>query len=249
MSTACKIETAISRQEWVRETRFGRWFLSTNIWFRHVLGEAVLDFSRLLGADHPAMNRLLDAGCGIGAAFSLLEHYFQPDVIVGVDIDRELIEIAATSALQCQSQVILESSSVVDLDFPDQSFDMIFCHQFLHHTADQKGALQRFYRLLTPGGVVLVGESCRPFIRSLPVRLLFKHPVEAQKSAVEFIDLVKSMGFEVGEHDVKISTPWWSRWDLGLSEKLGIAGKKTLQATEVLIVARKPALAQRSQKA
>jgi ubiquinone/menaquinone biosynthesis C-methylase UbiE len=110
---------------------------------------------------------------------------------------------------------------------------MIFCHQLLHHATDQTGALQRFYRLLMPGGVVMVGESCRPFVRSLPVRLLFKHPVEAQKSAAEFIGLVKSMGFEVGEHDVKISTPWWSRRDLGLLEKLGIAGGKTLQATEV----------------
>jgi SAM-dependent methyltransferase len=241
MSAVCKNEPAISRQEWVRETRFGCWFLSTNIWFRYVLSEAALDFSRLLGADRPAVNRLLDAGCGIGSAFSLLENYFQPKVIVGVDIDRELTEIAATSALQCECQVILESSPVVDLDFPDQSFDMMFCHQFLHHTADQKGALQRFYRLLIPGGVVLVGESCRPFVRSLPVRLLFRHPVEAQKSAAEFIDLVKSIGFEVGEHGVKISTPWWSRRDLGLSETLGIARGGVLQATEVLIVARKPA--------
>ncbi len=240
MNTLCENQTAVSRQEWVRETRFGRWFLSTNIWSRYVLGEAVLDFNRMLGVDRPAVNRMLDAGCGIGLAFSLLEQYFQPKTIVGVDIDRELTEIAATSAQHCECQVILETTLVVDLNFPDQSFDMIFCHQLLHHTADQEDAVQQFYRLLVPGGVVLIGESCRSFVRSPPVRLLFKHPMKAQKSAAEYVDLVKSMGFAVGEHDVKTSTPWWSRWDLGLLEKLGIAEKKTLQATEILIVARKP---------
>ena len=240
MNTLCGNQPAVSRQEWVRETRFGRWFLSTNIWFRYVLGEAVLDFDRMLGVDRSAVNRMLDAGCGIGLAFSLLEQYFQPKTIVGVDIDRELTEIAVTSAQQCECQVILETTLVVDLNFPDQSFDMIFCHQLLHHTADQEDTVQQFYRLLVPGGVVLIGESCRSFVCSLPVRSLFKHPMRAQKSAAEYVDLVKSMGFAVGEYDVKASTPWWSRWDLGLLEKLGIGGKKTLPATEILIVARKP---------
>ena len=240
MNSLCKNQSAVSRQTWVRETRFGRWFLSTDIWCRYVLDEAVLDLNRMLGADRPAVNRMLDAGCGIGLAFSLLEQHFQPKTIVGVDIDRELTEIAATSAQQCECQVILEASAVVDLSFPDQSFEMIFCHQLLHHTADQEDVVQQFYRLLAPGGVVLIGESCRSFVRSLPVRLLFEHPIEAQKSAVEYVDLVKSMGFEVGEHDVKTSTPWWTRWDCGLLEKLGIAEKNSLQATEILIVARKP---------
>jgi len=183
---------------------------------------------------------MLDAGCGIGLAFSLLEQYFQPKTIVGVDIDKKLIEIAAKSAQQRECQVILEASPVVDFNFAAQSFDMIFCHQLLHHTEDQEGAVQQFHRLLVPGGVLLIAESCRPFIRSLPVRLLFRHPMEAQKSATEYVDLVKSMGFGVSGQDIRASTPWWSRWDFGLVEKFGIAGRRSSQTTEILIVARKP---------
>lgn len=137
--------------------------------------------------------------------------------------------------------MLLESIPIVDLSLPGESVDMIFCHQLLHHTADQDGALRQFYRLLVPGGVALIGESCRPFIRSLPVRLLFRHPMVVQKTASQYIELVQSVGFEVGEGDLKASTPWWSRRDLGLAEKLGISGKQSPDITEVLIVARKPA--------
>lgn len=229
-----------SRKTWIRETRFGRWFLGTNVWFRYILVEAVRDFDRMLGANRPAVNRLLDAGCGTGLAFPLLEQYFQPGCIVGADIDSELIELAAISTRQCGCEVILDARSVVDLDFPDGFFDMIFCHQLLHHCADQEGALRQFHRLLVPGGAVLIGESCRPFIQSLPVRLLFRHPMSVQKTAQEYVELVKAMGFEIGHGGVEMLTPWWSRRDLGLLERLGVSGEKPSEVTEVLIVARKP---------
>ena len=149
--------------------------------------------------------------------------------------------VATTRARDCRCQVVLETTSIVELNYPDQSFDMIFSHQLLHHIIDQENAVRNFYRLLAPGGVVLIGESCRPFIRSLPVRLLFRHPMIVQKTAAQYVDLIRSIGFEVGEHDVETSTPWWSRRDLGLLERLGFSGKRSLQAAEVLIVGKKNA--------
>ena len=240
-STLCNDRATASHGDWVRETRVGRWFVGTDIWRRYVLVEAVLDLRRLLGAGYAGGGRLLDAGCGIGLAFPLLEQYLRPEVIVGVDIDEEMTAVATTRARDCRCQVVLETTSIVELNYPDQSFDMIFSHQFLHHIIDQENAARNFYRLLAPGGVVLIGESCRPFIRSLPVRLLFRHPMIVQKTAAQYVDLIRSIGFEVGEHDVETSTPWWSRRDLGLLERLGFSGKRSLQAAEVLIVGKKNA--------
>jgi 2-polyprenyl-3-methyl-5-hydroxy-6-metoxy-1,4-benzoquinol methylase len=229
------------QQNWVRETRFGRWFLSTEVWRRYVLAQAIVDLNRMVGGEHPTPHRMLDAGCGIGLAFPLLEQHFQPRSILGVDIDRELIDIARASARQCRCQVDLQSTRVADLSLPDEDFDMIFCHQLLHHTMDQVETLRHIQRLLTPGGVLMIGESCRSFIRSFPVRLLFRHPIMVQKTATEYVDLVKSVGFEVLDGDVESSTPWWSRRDLGLLNKFAVAQRDASQATEVLIVARKPA--------
>jgi SAM-dependent methyltransferase len=241
LDASCKNTSVTSSDTWVRETRFGRWFLSTDIWRRYVLGEAIVEFERMLGGGHRGADRILDAGCGVGLSFPLLEHAFQPRSIFGVDVDRELIRSAEAAARQCHCQVLLESAPIVDLGLPSESVDVVFCHQLLHHTAEQEGALREFHRLLVPGGVVLIGESCRPFIHSLPVRLLFRHPMMVQKTASEYVELVTSMGFEVGEGDLKASTPWWSRRDLGLTEKLGITRNKPPDITEVLIVARKPA--------
>jgi ubiquinone/menaquinone biosynthesis C-methylase UbiE len=165
---------------------------------------------------------------------------FKPEVIVAVDIDEEMTGIAAKTARNCRCQVVVETSPVLDLGFPSEHFDMIFCHQLLHHTSNQEDMVRHFYRLLTPGGLLLVGESCRAFIRSFPVRVLFNHPIIAQKTPEQYVRLIKSAGFEIGEHDSKASSPWWSRWDLGVLETLGVAGGRLSQSAEVLIAAKKP---------
>ncbi len=225
--------------EWVRESRFGRWFLTTNIWFEYVLTEAVVDFRQLLDKRLSGAPRLLDVGCHRGLAFELLEQHFQPRTIIGVDIEKEFVSLAQEAAKRCQCEVSCESGTVYDLDLPDSSIDVIFSHQLIHHLSDQDRALEEYYRVLVPGGMILIGESCRSFIHSLPVRLLFRHPPNVQKSADEFVELVKSHGFTVHDEDIKISRPWWSRGDYGLTELLGLPQKER-EPTEVLMIAKKP---------
>ena len=228
-----------SEKDWVRESRFGRWFLTTNIWFRYVLTEAVLDFKRLLKNDICEQHQLLDAGCGRGMAFALLEQHFLPGKIIGVDIDKEQVSRASEAASRCKCKVKLEHSTVSNLNISDSSIDMVFCHQLIHHISNQVAALEEFYRILVPGGVILISESCQPFINSIPVRLFFRHPMNVQKTADEYVELVRSIGFKIRERDIKASIPWWSRKDFGLTEKIGLqqAGK---EVTEILMVARKP---------
>ena len=222
----------------MRETRFGRWFLSAKTWFRYVLTEAVKDFKYLLGDDAPRSSRVLDIGCGQGLSFTLLEQYFNPRIIIGADIDNTLLKNAESAATLCQCEIQLRHETVFKLSFPDESFDMIFCHQLLHHVSNQTEALQELYRVLAAGGVMLISESCKPFIDSWPVRLLFRHPMESQKTAEEYIELIRSIGFHVDEQHIKTSSPWWSHQDFGLLEKVGFSNEKII--TEVLLIARKP---------
>jgi ubiquinone/menaquinone biosynthesis C-methylase UbiE len=224
---------------WVRETRFGRWFLSTQTWYRYVLSQAIIDFKTLMGERLPKHARILDAGCGQGLAFGLLEHHFQPATITGIDIDAEQVKKAATAAGQLATPASAVHINASVQTFAAGSFDLILCHQLLHHTSQQCETLYEFYRLLRPGGILLVGESCRSFINSAPVRLLFRHPEMAQKDAKGYIDLVRSIGFVFGETDIHTSRPWWSRRCLGMAQKLGI-GLNNIEPTEILIVATKP---------
>lgn len=224
---------------WVRETGFGRWFLSTQTWYRWVLSQAIIDFKSLLGGRIPAQARILDAGCGQGLAFGLIEKHFQPSTITGIDIDSEQINKAKVAATQLTTPCTAHHANATQLNFAESSFDIILCHQLLHHTSQQVEVLQEFYRLLTPGGILLVGESCRSFINSVPVRLLFRHPHMAQKDAQGYIDLLHRTNFVFTPEDIQTSRPWWSRRCLGLAQKFGI-GLNNTEPTEILIVATKP---------
>ena len=225
-------------QEWVRESRFGQWFQTTDIWFEYVLSEAILDFKQLLGNSIAETRQLLDIGCHQGLAFQLLEEHFQPKTIIGVDIDREQISLALEAATRCQCHVKCEQGTVYNLDLPNNSIDLIFCHQLLHHLSDQTSGLDELYRVLVPGGVLLIGESCRSFLDLLWVRLFFRHPKQIQKTAHEFVELVKSCGFQIRDEDIKSSIPWWSQKDLGVTEKIGLP-QKAQEPTEVLMIGRK----------
>jgi SAM-dependent methyltransferase len=229
------------RSRWVRETRFGTWFLGTGIWLQYVLDCAVSDLDSLLGTDRRRFRSILDAGCGHGQAFRLLEERFHPDAILGVDVDPEMVARASETAGACAGRVEARLGDITALELPDASVDMVFCHQTLHHVRDQERALRELHRVLEPGGVLLLAESCRRFIRSAPVRLFFRHPMEVQRSAGEHLDLLRAAGFEFGDGGVSTPYPWWSRPDLGIAEWLGRPPPRDPEPTLVEVVAFRPA--------
>ena len=222
---------------WTKESRFGRWFLTTDIWVQYVLKVAVADLAHLLGPSYGPCSIVLDLGCGRGQALPLLEETFKPEVLVGLDVDSAMVKFAAREAARCRCRVQLEVGLAAQLGFADASLDAIFCHQTLHHLADQEATAREFHRVLKPGGVLLMSESCAPFIRSLAVRVLFRHPMAAQKSAEEYLDLLRSAGFTFTDKHVALPYPWWSRPDFGLREWLGWPLPARRQATILNVVA------------
>ena len=227
----------------VRETRFGRWFLGSSIWLQYVLAQAVAELDSLLGAGPRRFASVLDVGCGHGLAFRLLEQRFRPEVMLGVDVDPAMVERARRAAGGCACRVDASVGDVTGLELPDACLDMVFCHQTLHHVADQERALREIHRVLRPGGVLLLAESCRCFIRSLPVKLLFRHPMEVQKSAGECLELLRASGFEFEERNVSTPSPSWSRPDLGIREWLGRPAAADREPRLVHVAAIRPVLA------
>lgn len=227
--------------DWVSETRFGKWFLSTDMWFREVLSLAVAELRELGGARVPAsFNRLMDVGCGQGRTFPLLRRHFAPREIVAVDIDPLMLERARAEAACCEVPVTVKACSVTKLDLPDGAVDGVLCHQLIHHVADQAGALREMHRVLAPGGYLFLSESCAPFINTWTVKWFFRHPQGVQRPAEGYLQLVRDAGFEFDEErDVRTSTPWWSLWDFGFTRRIGLV-RSPPEITELLLVARKP---------
>ena len=211
---------------WVAETLFGTWFINTNIWVKYVLQRSLDDLIRLAGDRLPQSPRVLDLGCGRGKAAPLLLRSLGAREVVGIDVDEEQIETARNEAMPNRA-VRFETAPATSLPIADESMDVVFCHQCLHHFVDQEAALAEIRRILRPGGVLLMSESCRSFIFTRRIRYLFRHPMDVQKTAEEYVDLLRAAGFSVSPESQAASFVWWSRRDMGLFERLGLRPSAT----------------------
>lgn len=219
----------------VKETRIGDWFLNTGIWKVHVIARA-LDFLQPMMPDPDRkFDRILDVGCGFGHSFAQLAARFRPDEIVGVDADPGLSRRAGRAAQRCTCPVRLQPANAARLQFPDDSFDMVFCHQTFHHIVEQEAAMAEFFRVLKPGGVLLFAESTKAYIESWSIRLFFRHPMEVQKTADEYVAMIRAAGFELPEERINLPFLWWSRWDYGAIEWFGFPLPKQGEREETLV--------------
>jgi len=184
---------------------------------------------------------ILDVGCGPGHSLLMLDQRFHPEKIIGLDVDPNVSERSADNAAACKCDVRFVVNNAASIELPDESVDMILCHQTFHHVVDQTSTANEFYRVLKPGGVLLFAESCRKFIFSLPIKMLFRHPMDVQKTDTEYLQMLENSGFLINPDSVSRPYTWWSRPDLGLFEKLGKKPPVDKEETIVNAVAYRPA--------
>lgn len=231
-------------RDYVEESRFGFWFLGTQTWERRVVNVAIRDLRRLMTTPLAAEPVILDVGCGQGKAAHMLHEMFRPSRLIGLDFDANALMHARREAARHGVHLETLETDSASIPLPAGSVDMIFCHQTFHHLVRQKESLVEFRRVLRPGGMLLFAESTREYIDTWIIRLLFRHPMEAQKTAEEYLDLLRHTGFVFGPENVSFPYLWWSRArDFGLLERWKIKsppppGRR--RETLVNVVALKP---------
>lgn len=229
---------------YVPETRLGFQFLRTHTWQHHVLRVAVNDLKRLIGEPLPQGGVLLDVGCGQGRSFRLLRDAFRPDRLIGLDADPHSIALARDEAQREGIEAELIAGDCARIELPDASIDIVFCHQTFHHLVEQERALAEFWRVLKPGGMLLFAESTKAYIDTWVIRWFFRHPMEVQKSADEYLTMLRRQGFAFEHRHVSLPYLWWSRSrDFGLLERWGLRAPPPpgqREETLVNVAARKP---------
>lgn len=236
------MKAAIPKDVWAPDTRFGYWFQQTRVWTLYVLEPAVEEWMKLLrSVSAPSrFEHVLDVGCGTGLAFDLLEARFSPGRITAVDVDPAVMAAARQAAAECDCPVEVLEANVEKLGLPDESIDLVFCHQTLHHVVDQPGTFRELHRVLRPAGLLLLAESCRSFTLSLLVRALFHHEESTQRTAQEYRQLARDAGFAIEAE--QLSRPFWSKPDFGLVERLTGRAPESQEPTQIALVASRPGL-------
>jgi ubiquinone/menaquinone biosynthesis C-methylase UbiE len=239
-----RVGQAGTPQDYVKESRFGHWFLGTYTWEHHVVERALKDLVRIMDRPDARYPVVLDAGCGQGKALHALTERFHPERLIGLDVEPEAMEDARAEAARHGLKAELVQADCAATGLPGGSVDLVFCHQTLHHLARQEETLKEFHRVLKPGGVLLLAESTRAYIHSWVIRLLFRHPMHVQRTAEGYLALVREAGFAFEERNVSYPYLWWSRaMDFGLLETLHIKSPPPhglREETLINLVARKP---------
>ena len=229
---------------YVEETRIGFWFLRSHTWQHHVLRVAINDLRSLFSEPLPTAPVILDAGCGQGKSFQYLDKTFAPKRLIGLDADPLSLHLSAEEARRQGIDIELIGSDCAELKVADDSIDILFCHQTFHHLVQQDRALAEFYRVLKPGGYLLFAESTEAYIDTWVIRWLFRHPMHVQKSAAQYLEMIRDQGFEFEPQNISYPYLWWSlSKDFGLLERVGLLKPKPVgqrDETLVNVVARKP---------
>lgn len=102
---------------------------------------------------------ILDAGCGIGGACRVLASRFDCRV-TGIDLSEEFIRTARelTRHTGLNEKVGVQTASVLDMPFEPETFDALLCQHILMNIQDKARALSEFFRVLKPGGVLILHE-------------------------------------------------------------------------------------------
>jgi SAM-dependent methyltransferase len=111
--------------------------------------------------------RVLDVGLGYGTLAEALARmgadYHGLDIAAGpVDMARH--RLASVPGARPEQ---VQRGSVLELPFPDASFDLVVSIGCLHHTGDLFGAIQEVRRVLRPGGEVVLMVYNRRSLRRL----------------------------------------------------------------------------------
>jgi tocopherol O-methyltransferase len=178
----------------------------------------------LLWGQPPSVTSILDVGCGIGGSSLYLAQKFQARV-AGITLS----PVQAARATQRAQQANLASHaqfSVADalhMPFDNDSFDLVWSLESAEHMPDKTQFLQECYRVLKPGGRLIVAtwchRSCEPPKPALVLQeqQLLKQLYEAYHlpyiiSLPDYETMAQDLGFQ------QLHTADWSRavapfWD------------------------------------
>jgi ubiquinone/menaquinone biosynthesis C-methylase UbiE len=109
---------------------------------------AYVDFPRYQG------KKVLEIGCGAG--IDLMQFARAGALVSARDLTENAVDLATRNLAREGYSGDIRQGNAEDLDFPDDTFDVVYSHGVLHHTVDTEKAIAEVYRVLKPGGEAVI---------------------------------------------------------------------------------------------
>jgi SAM-dependent methyltransferase len=108
----------------------------------------------------PPKNCILDVGCGTGGNLAALRRWGR---VFGIDLSPLPLNLARR-----RQAAPLAQASASRLPYPGHTFGLVTAFDVLYHQwiADDDSVLRELYRVLLPGGWLLITDSALPFLWS-----------------------------------------------------------------------------------
>ncbi len=125
--------------------------------------------------------KILDVGCSGGILLESLKHQGYTNTY-GIDISEKAIDVCKNRGLD---NVLVSPGEVTN--FSDNKFDVIIASDILEHIEDDNKALSEWYRILKPGGILLVFVPAFNFLWSQHDEVNFHYRRYTKRSLLQKI--------------------------------------------------------------
>lgn len=114
-------------------------------------------------------SQILDLGCGTGSTTLLLKQAFPNAAVTGLDLSPYMLAVAQDKARLADVTIDWQQGAAESTPFASASFELITASLLFHETPPEitQAILAECYRLLAPGGQVLILDGNQGTIRNL----------------------------------------------------------------------------------
>jgi ubiquinone/menaquinone biosynthesis C-methylase UbiE len=181
-------------------------------------------FQKLPIINHP---KILDIGCGTGPSTLVLAEVTN-GTITAIDVHQPYLDILREKAKKnhIETQLKILNQSMEHMNFPDDTFDIIWSEGSIYIIGFQTG-LQQWKRFLKPNGFLVVHEMC--WLKPNPPQEIYsywKQLYPAIATINENLKTIKDNAYTLVDSFSLPEDAWWIEYYQPLEKRIKLLRKK-----------------------